>query len=155
MYTFQKCGWMDEKLNMEWVDKTLATAISEDPIEKVLFCDNVNFQLAKEFHEECGNRINTVVYLLPANHTDKVQHIDAGFGYMMKSKFGDAMERWLEVDDNLDRWHDKLPARERRILMTKWVAEAWNKLKARKDIFWNLFEKTGCLITADSSEDEK
>ena len=45
--------------------------------------------------------------------------------------------------------------RERRILMTEWVAEAWNELKARKDIFWNLFEETGCLITADSSEDDK
>ena len=80
---------------------------------KVLFCDSVNFQLAEGFHEECRYRINTVVYLLPANHTDKVQPIDAGFGYMMKSKIGDAMERWLKVDHNLDHWHGKLPARER------------------------------------------
>ena len=48
-----------------------------------------------------------------------------------------------------------LPERERGILMTKWVAEAWNELKTRKDNFWNLFEKTGYLITADSSEDDK
>ena len=30
--------------------------------------------------------------LLPANHTDNVQPIDAGFGYIMKSKIGDVME---------------------------------------------------------------
>lgn len=37
--------------------------------------------------------MNTVVYLLQDNHTDKVQPIDAGFGKAMKQKIGEAMQK--------------------------------------------------------------
>ena len=39
--------------------------------------------------------------------------------------------------------------------MTKWTGEAWDGLKKRAEYIRRLFEKTGCLITADSSDDEK
>ena len=74
-------------------------------------------------------KINTVVYLLPAKHTDKVQPIDAGFGKTLKGKIGESMERWLEEDDNINKWHGKISARKRRDLMTKWVGEAMEELK--------------------------
>eukprot|EP00794_Sanderia_malayensis_P013550 gene13550-14951_t len=96
--------------------------------EKVIFADNVGFQQAKDFHE-----VHWLAYLLPENHTDKVQPIDAGYGKMIKKKIGESMERWLENDDNLTKWHDHISAKERQVLMTRW---------------------TGCLMTADSSEDE-
>ena len=47
--------------------------------------------------------------------------------------------------------------KKRRILRTHWVGEAYSKLmmddysKSR----WRSFKKTGCLITADGSEDFK
>ncbi len=106
------------------MEKTLIPGMEGEMNEKVLFADNVGFQLSQKFHEKCRDKINTLVYLLPANHTDKVQPIDATIGYIMKKKIGEAMERWLETDENLDIWHDKLPCKERRILMTKWVGEA-------------------------------
>ena len=63
--------------------------------------------------------------------------------------------RWLEEDDNLELWHDKISAKQRRVLMTKWTAEAWKELTADKLFFMKLFERTGCLITADGSDDDK
>lgn len=60
-----------------------------------------------------------VVYLLPENHTDKVQPIDAGYGKMIKKKIGEQMEKWLEKEENLEMWHDGIPAKTRRVLMTK------------------------------------
>ena len=60
-----------------------------------------------------------VVYLLPENHADKVQPIDAGCNKILKTKIGETMERWLEDDDNLDLWHDKITAKTRKVLMTK------------------------------------
>ena len=152
---FQKSAWMDADVNMQWVKGTLIPGIEKGSNEKVLFADNVGFQLAEEFHQECRRKVNALVYLLPPNHTDKVQPIDAGCGKMMKLKIGEAMERWLEDDHNLDLWHDKISAKERRILMTTWVAEAWKELTAEEDLFRKLFEKTGCLMTADCSEDDK
>ena len=77
------------------------------------------FQEEKRFHDVYRNKMNAVVYLLPENHTDKVQPIDAGCGKIWKAQIG-----WVEEEDNLELWHDKLTAKCHRILMTKWTAEA-------------------------------
>ena len=152
---FQQNAWMDEVTNMQWCKKTLIPGVGKTDQEKVLFADNVSFQQTKEFHETCRNEISTSVYMLPENHTDKIQPIDAGCGRMMKVKIAAAMDRWLEIDDNLEKWHDRLSAKDRRILMTQWTGEAWSELKESKDFLRRLFEKTGCLMTTDGSGDEK
>ena len=66
-------------------------------------------------------------------------------------------EEWLEIADNLDIWETgKLSASEKRILVTRFVGAAWDKIflsgKYNPRAF---FEKTGCLLTLDGSEDEK
>ena len=53
---------------------------------------------------------------------------------------------------------ERLTVKSRRILFAHCVGEAFEKLKsdAKYDAFrYRRFEKTGCLITADGSEDEK
>lgn len=92
--------------------------------------------------------------MLPENHTDKIQPNDAGCGQMMKVKIADALDRWLETEDNLCKWQDKLSAKDKRILMTQWTGEAWSEFKENKGFLKRLFEKTGCLITIDGSGDE-
>ena len=127
---FQSCAWMDSQLNKEWLSRTLIPAIGHSSQEKVIFANNVGFQQEKVFHEMCRKQINATIYLHPENHTDKVQPIDAGFGKQMKAKIGEAIEKWLEEDENLDMWHDSISAKERRILMTQWTGEAWRKLSS-------------------------
>ena len=56
--------------------------------------------------------------MLPENHTDKIQPVDAGCGWMMKLKIAAAMDRWLEKQDNLDKWHDKLSAKDWQVLIS-------------------------------------
>ena len=152
---FQPSAWMDEELTLQWVKGTLIPPLKSDDKEKVLLADNVGFQLSKEFHDICRKEINTVVYMLPASNTDKVQPIDAGCGMMIKKKIGEAMERWLTVEAHLELWHNKTTARMRRVLMTKWTGEAWREIREDKEFFTKLFEKTGCLITVDGSGDSK
>lgn len=98
---FQKSAWMDSDLNMQWLSRTLLPAMSDKTSEKVIFADNVSFQQEKQFHEACRKEVNASVYLLPENHTDKVQPIDAGIGKLFKTKVGEAMEKWLEQDETL------------------------------------------------------
>ena len=152
---FQQNAWMDEEINMQWVQGTLIPGIGKGSDEKVLFADNVGFQQSKEFHETCRDELNTIVYMLPENHTDKLQPINAGCGRMMKLKIGAAMETWLEEEDNLDKWQDNLSASDRRILMTQWAGKAWSELCSNQTFFKRLFEKTGCMITADGTDDFK
>ena len=149
---FQSNAWMDAE---KWTKHTLKDGLKDDfNTEKVLFADNVGFQQTQAFHEGC-REMNTIVYLLPDNHTDKVRPVDAGFGRMMKQKIGEAMQMWLEKEENLEMWHDKISAKNRRILMTQWTGHAWRELVSKPDFIRKLFEKTGCLITADGSQDEK
>jgi len=151
---FQPCAWMDSETNIKWTENTLKNGLKDDPAEKVLFADNVGFQPVQNFHEACRD-LNTVVYLLPENHTDKVQPIDAGYGKMIKKKIAEQMEKWLEKEENLEMWHNSIPATTRRVLMTKWAGEAWRELSSDEDFVKKLFEKTGCLMTADGEDDEK
>ena len=150
---FQNCAWMDSEINIQWVAKTLAPDIGNSPDEKVIFADNVTFQQDKQLHDACRRDLNAIVYLLHENHTDKIQPIDAGFGKMLKKKIGEEMDKWLEEEDNLELWHDKIAARQRRILMTKWAGAAWRALVKEKEFIKRLFQKTGCLITIDGSDD--
>ena len=125
---FQTNAWMDAKVNLKWTKHTLKDGLKDDfNTEKVLFTDNVGFQQTQAFHEGC-REMNTIVYLLPDNHTDKVQPVDAGFGRMMKQKIGEAMQMWLEKEENLEMWQDKISAKNRRILMTQWTGHAWREL---------------------------
>ena len=52
--------------------------------------------------------------MLPENHTDKIQPIDAGCGRIMRGKIGATMETWLEEEKNLYKWQDRLSAKDRR-----------------------------------------
>ena len=65
--------------------------VKRSDIVTVLFSDNVGFQQAQAFHVPCRQMI-TVVYLLPDNHTDKIQPVDAGFERIMKEKIGEAIQ---------------------------------------------------------------
>ena len=120
----------------------------------MIFADNVTFQQDKQFHDACRHEMNAIVYQLPENHTDKIQPIDAGFGKTFKTKIGEEMDKWLESEDNLELWHDKLSARQRRTLMTKWAGAAWRELVKDQAFIKKLFQKTGCLITIDGTEDD-
>ena len=150
---FQQNACMDEEISMQWVQGTLNSGIGNDK-EKVLFADNVGFQESQQFHETCRNQTNTTVYMLPENHTDKIQPIDAGCGWMMKVKTGAAMKTWLEEENNLDKWEYRLSAKDR-ISMTQWTGESWSQLSNDQTFLMRLFEKTGCLLTGDGSSDVK
>ena len=128
---FQQNAWMDEEVDMQWCSKTLFPGVGNSEQEKVIF---VRFQQSKEFHEACRNEINATVYMLLENHTDKIQPIDARCGRMMKVKIAAAIDRWLETEDNLDKWHDKLSAKDRRILMTQWTGEAWSEQRVSQEV---------------------
>ena len=77
----------------------------------------------------------------------------------LKTKISSLQEQWLEQDENIDLWtgnsEKKLDVMQRRILITHWVGNAYNQLMGEEysKTRYRCFEKTGCLITADGSED--
>ena len=64
---------------------------------------------------------------------------------------------WLDQDENLDKWFGpgaSLSVRERRVLITRWVGNSYEKLMREncEKSRMRFFQKTGYLITADGSE---
>lgn len=107
---FQANAWMDTDVNMKWTKHTLKNGLGDDPAEVLLFADNVGFHQAQEFHAAC-RELNTIVYLLPDNHTDKVQPVNAGLWRMIKQEIREAMQKWIEKEENLEMWHDRISAK--------------------------------------------
>ena len=59
-------------------------------------------------------------------------------------------------DENFERWCGQgSSASERRILLTKWVGQAWNDMQQYKNFRQRLFQKTGLLMTAEEGEEDK
>lgn len=99
-----------------------------------------------------------------AQETEMLQPIDHGAGAVLKGIMGQVQDEWLDISGNLDAWEGdplaefKLDAKMRRILITRWVADAWERLTTDpvyKDTLFKCFVTTGTLITADDTDDEK
>ena len=52
-------------------------------------------QQTQAFHTPRSWQMNTIVYLLPDNCTNKVQPVHTGFGRIMREKIVEAMQIWL------------------------------------------------------------
>ena len=152
---WQDNGWMDSAVATQWVKNTFAPAIDKSQ-ENVLFLDNLSCQCTQDFHSICRKEANTLAYPLPPSVTDKLQPVDAGEGYMIKKLIGCQLDSYLENDENFERWCGQgFSASERRILLTKWVGQAWNDMQQYKNFRQRLFQKTGLLMTAEEGEEDK
>ena len=94
------------------------------------------------------------------NATDIWQPVDGGYAMLLKRMINQAFFKWLDDDDNCEKWYgadSKFQAKEKRILVTIWVGTSYEKLCSTKyDSYrYRLFQKNGCLITADGSDDYK
>ena len=143
-------------MNIKWTNDILTPSNLDNGVQQIVFADNVNFQTLQSFHQLCREKANVIVYMFPPNQTDKVQPRDQREGYMMKTKIGHYLDEWLEDEENFDKWHRTTSAKEKRILMTKWVGQAWEELNEDySGMRRKFFQKSGCLMTADGTVDDK
>ena len=158
---WQKNAWADTEVSVEWVKSTLKEGVEaarDGNTEFVLLCDNLNAQTSDEF-KEAVRQINGIVWYGPPGATDIWQPIDSGYGALMKRLISQQQDEWLECDNNMDKWigNEKMSVSARRILISNWVGEANKKLQGvdYESFRKGCFLRTGCLITADGSEDDK
>ena len=155
---WQKNAWADEDFSIKWIEKTLKNTTQDSDKEFLLLVDNLGCQNTQAFRKAV-RKINGVVWYGVAGATDIWQPVDAGYGGLLKRKVGQIQEKWLEDDDNMNEWlgnsETKLSMSKRRILITHWVGEAHEELQKEdyKGFLWGCFMRTGCLLTADGSED--
>jgi hypothetical protein len=158
---FQECAWYDRKTCIEWsggdgvpdllTGKGTLKRLREDDEaagdvggEYLSVLDNLDGQTTRPFKKACREACNALTLNTPPGCTDDVQAFDAGAGRDIKLKMGDVMDEWLMNDSNLEKWEDnKLTASDRRILMTKWFAEACERVFSPR----NLYKTTSTFST--------
>ena len=118
-----------------------------------MLCDNLGGQTTDEFKNILLKHAGATVHALLAGNTDEIQVVDAGFGACIKRHKEQVESEWLEIDENWARWSGgRLTAGERRVLMTQWYGEAYERACNTFD-FCKVFDNVGSNLTADGSRD--
>ena len=151
---------MDNSTSIAWLKEGFKRSLEGTeglvpPDQSILFADNLQAQTTDAFkrilHQEC----NTLLWLLPPGTTDELQPVDAGYGRLLKVEAGKELDKWLSQEDNLSKWEtNTISPGTRRILLTRFVAEAVEWIDAKPGYRLRLFEKTGLGMTADGSPDD-
>lgn len=127
MVQFQPNAWCDEEAMKRWIRTSWKPYVKEEillvlDLHKAQKTDHVK-QLLSECH--------TTPIFVPACCTSIVQPLDVSFNAPFKKKVESAALQ--HIQDNLDGYlNGKFTAGERRILLTKWVGEAWEDLAKNK-----------------------
>lgn len=158
---FQPRAWLDKYINAEWTERTFAPCTSYeqdkgDFEESVVFCDNLKTQTTPEWKRQLWSVGRAKLHLFPTGVTDELQTIDDGVGNMTKNHMGNAHTAWLEEETdgqtNLDRMiHGKVSASERRVLLTKFLGDAWHHVVQNYD-FIHSGEKNGCALDVSAEK---
>ena len=155
---FQPNAWLDQNVCKSWCDKTLLPFVKEQKLNKfALLLDNLKEQMQDDFKDAVTGAKGLLWYGLPSA-TDIRQPVDAGYAATLKALIVVEHRKWLDTDNHSDRWfgsEEPYTAKERRILNTHWVGEAWKALSSAKydkqrRKCWTM---TGCFMTADGLED--
>ena len=106
-------------------------------------------QTTDKYVETTSIECNADCHFLPGGLTSELQVVDAGPGRELKRDAGVILDEMLIADKELcDKWTlGKVTAGDKRILVTKILGEAWDRVCARLD-FHKLGLRTGCLRTS-------
>ena len=151
---WQKKAWYDSNTCNKWAALACIEFIKKEEGPHLILCDNLSGQTTEEFKKVLKKHGDATVHNLLAGCTDDIQVVDAGFGALIKRHKEEVESEWLEDDGNWQRWSGgRLSASERRVLMTLWYGEAYERACHSYD-FEKVFTKVGSNLTADGSRDD-
>ena len=119
---------------------------------RLLVLDEHRAQMTEEFKQKL-QELSTAYVFVPGGCTSLVQPVNVVFN----APFQTALEKIAQKHmlENLDLYvHGKFTASERRVLLSKWVGEAWEEVCAKPEMITRSFRKCGISIAVDGSEDE-
>lgn len=97
---------------------------------------------------------NTEVPLAPPGTTSLVQPVDVVFNAPFKAAVDKLATEHLH--NNVDAYlTGKMCASERRLLLTKWIGQAWEEVSSNKEMVCRSFKKCGISVAIDGSEDDQ
>ena len=98
------------------------------------------------------NECNTITVLVPPGCTSLVQPLDVVFNAPFKQAVNKLATAHMEAHIN-DYLQGTFTSSEQRILLTRWIVQAWEEVASKKDMAIRGFKKCGVPVTIDGSED--
>ncbi len=111
-------------------------------------------QMTQSLRDEF-KKLNCTTSYIPGGCTGFVQVLDVSLNKVLKALVAE------QASNHADKYHTKYEAGDftvgdRRVLLTKWVAEAWDELhKKYKDTIVRTFRQVGLSLNPDGSEDRE
>lgn len=153
--TFNKTAWADSTNLKDWVKKQYGPASTYFAAEReprFLSLDAFAPQMTAKVRAEFDKLLCTTSYI-PGGCTGFVQVLDVALNKLLKALIAQA------ASDHADKHFDKYEAGgftvgDRRVLLTQWVAEAWEELHLRyKETIIRTFRQVGLSLNPDGGED--
>ena len=143
---------------LEWAERTFEPFVNKGTGKFILFLDNLSAHVDSDFRDAV-KALPGLAWFGEPGATDIWKPVDGGYASTLKALIRNELFNWLDDDENMKKRYDvdsHITASEKRILVTHWVGNAYHKLTSSKyhSFRWRMFEKTGCLITADGNEDK-
>ena len=120
-----------------------------------MLVDNLDSQVCDRFQREMKKHDTDVIPLLK-NSTKFAQPVDRHFGVRIKKLVKKNFRALLEEQcEKLEKRGSvkKISVSQLRILISKWVSDAWKEVCAEKEFMVNTFRKTGLSLAIDGSQD--
>jgi len=164
---FNKRAYLNTAAMLQWIDEEYTTAISTSqrilsidlnspPPPSLLTLDTCPTHCTLPVLKALSApHLNTSTAFIPEGMTGYLQPEDTHINKPFKQYIGDFLQVYLDQG-----WKSEFPGkgdvkiRERRILITKCVGDAWDKLhREHSDLIQKSFRDTGISLQPDGSED--
>lgn len=99
--------------------------------------------------------INRTISFIPGGTTGFIQVCDTAINKALKDRIKELVD--IYIDQNEERWvAGKFTVGDRRVLLTKWVGQAWEEMYQEDgDMIRQAFEQVGLGLPVDGSQDYK
>ncbi|KAF3924499.1 hypothetical protein ABW20_dc0105467 [Dactylellina cionopaga] len=153
---FQENAWVDEVVTKHWLVNLWKPA-AFDPIngfrnnkESRLLVFDAHRAQKTEAIRNLLHDLQTIAAIVPPGCTSLVQPLDVSINKPFKDYVAEASHRHFE--ENIDQWEtEKFTAGQRRVLMTTWVGEAWERMCKSTDTIKRSFQKCGITVAIDGA----
>ena len=148
--TFQKNAWCDERVMKDYIVQQWNPAGDG---QMLLVLDEHKAQTTDDIRNCLRVQFNTEQVVVPAGTTYLVQPVDVVFDHPFKAIV--EKEATQHLQENLSSYvTGQINTGECQMLITQWVAKAWNNVSSNCDLVIHSFSKCGFSVAIDGSEDE-
>lgn len=151
MVQFQQNAWCDEQVMLFWINNMWKPLANQ--FKPTMLVADVHRAQNTETVKSKFLKIGTTLALIPGGCTNELQPLDRVFHGPLKKKIEKITDK--HVHANRKQWLEgTFTASERRIIMTKWVGEAWSDTcKDQTDAVVKCFKSCGISNKIDGTED--